>query len=100
MKEASRTVSGGNLPSFIKTILPAVIVPPAIRFVAETFVSLQDGRHRADYDVAVQYRSRQDALEVIDEAADAFEQWQAVLDDAARQLYLTSLLVWDQWKGK
>lgn len=68
-------------------------IPPELVTIAQDFVGLQEARHRADYDLA--YRpSRQDALQEVQKATQAFAQVGALSQNAdpVFHLFLAMLL--------
>lgn len=67
-------------------------VPVALRSVAQTFINLQNARHKADYDNAKTWTSGQ-CVEIVAEARAAFETWQKIRTDPAANEYLLSLLM-------
>jgi uncharacterized protein (UPF0332 family) len=99
MKNASKTFSGGNLPAGLSTTLSTIVVSSELREVAGTFVTLQDERHRADYDLASPF-SKSEVTTLIRSVQDAFELWETIKSDDASRLYLVALLSWDQLRGK
>jgi len=60
--------------------------------VAETFIKLQDARHKADYDNAKVWASGECAA-LVAEVRAAFENWQKIRSDPAANEYLLSLLM-------
>ena len=90
MAQASRSFSGGNLPRWFNWATP---IPAGLREIASAFTTLQDERHRADYDMA-RPLTRSQAANFVQLAAAAIAGWPAVRDDGAAQLYLACLLSW------
>jgi len=66
-----------------------------IRLVADTFINLQDERHKADYDLTKSY-SRQDALNAIMRAESALAAWRQLRDSNPNicRLFAMSLILW------
>ncbi len=95
MRQASRVFASGGLPPTLVAILPQG-VPPKIGKIAEVFVSLQDVRHRADYDLTLKL-TRREAQAFIGQVDRAFHVWQTVREDPAARVYLAALLFWRQW---
>lgn len=62
-----------------------------LRFVASTFVELQEKRHIADYDNGA-FWTRTDALALVKSAERAFTLWENIEDERIAQEYLVSLL--------
>lgn len=97
MHSASKAFAGGTLPS---SLVPAVgTVPGDLRFVARVFFTLQEERHRADYDL-LRPLYRQEVNRVIADAKRTMQLWSNIRNHEATRLYLMSLLVWDRWKGR
>lgn len=99
MKNASKSFAGGTLPAGLSTTLLSSTISSGLRDVAEAFVTLQEERHRADYVLAKPF-SKSEVTDLIHTARNAIELWQTVKNDDTARLYLLSLLVWDQLKGK
>lgn len=95
MSKASRSFSGGTLPQKFVGITGSQPLPLALRNVANAFVELQQARHEADYNVAKSF-SRAEVQSLIDQAEQAFQDWQAVRRTTAGRLYLVCLLLWER----
>ena len=100
MKKAAKSfASGGRLPEHVRAIQVGV-VPAELRRIAQAFVSLQEKRHAADYDLAAVF-TRVEAQELIALAQNAVDDWHAVrarpADHAALELFLAAMLLWDRW---
>lgn len=67
-------------------------VVKALRYVAETFVQLQEKRHIADYDNGA-FWTKTEARAQVTSAQKAFADWQNIRDEPIAQAYLISLLV-------
>jgi|SRR5579884_1938861 len=67
-------------------------VPVEVRRIADSFIQLQEARHKADYNVkdAVTLAEAQTFVQM---ARDAFRDWAAVAANPAANTYLTELLV-------
>ena len=63
-----------------------------LKNVAQTFSSLQQERHTADYDVSFNW-SRTNAMAQVDIASSAFEDWRAIRTLAPAQDYLLNLFL-------
>lgn len=87
MKAASSAIAaGGTLKGFGTLQIPADLL-----IVAESFVTLQEERHRADYDLGSQF-TRTEALTLVSQAEYAFDRWRSVRKQAAADIYLAALL--------
>lgn len=63
-----------------------------LRVVANTFIELQQYRHRADYDSSKNW-TRTEVLEHIELAAGAFDSWKAIAKEPIAEDFLLQLLV-------
>lgn len=97
MNKASKSFAGGTLPQKFNTVVGGKAIPPNLRDVAQAFVDLQQARHEADYNLAKSF-SRAEAQALVDQANQAFTDWQAVRSDDLARLYLVCLLLWDRWE--
>jgi hypothetical protein len=64
--------------------------------VAKAFVSLQEARHIADYDLSRRFR-RREALDFIESARQAFAAWERVRNTDDARLYLACFHLWERW---
>jgi predicted lipid-binding transport protein (Tim44 family) len=72
------------------------MTPGDLKTVANAFVSLQQARHEADYDVSRTFR-RQEVLAHVQSARQAFEAWGRVRKTDDARLYLACFLLWKRW---
>jgi uncharacterized protein (UPF0332 family) len=89
MKEVSLLLSKGHWRGWSAPRLP---VPSELKEVAQTFIDLQDARHRADYDNAktwtpVEVSAQVEAVQI------AFDSWRQIRSSPAAGEYLLSLLI-------
>jgi len=56
MKKASSMIANDRLPKAVQPPGGGYTTPPDLKSVANTFVSLQQGRHEADYNLSRTYR--------------------------------------------
>lgn len=96
MKEACQEFARTKIPKSLDPFI-AGAMPQDLVDVAKAFVSLQQARHDADYNLAKQY-SRQGVLADIEKAANAFQSWKKVRSTAEANVFLTALLLWKQWR--
>lgn len=68
-----------------------VVFPSDLALVAETFIDLQEARHRADYDVTATF-TRHDTRRAVARARDAFDAWRRVRKTEEAYLFLILLL--------
>ncbi|MCG3200028.1 MAG: hypothetical protein GHCLOJNM_04557 [bacterium] len=96
MKEASSSFEGGTLPEHIKGLPGGDRVPEDLRRIASLFRELQEGRHRADYDLAETFTPT-DAKDLVDKAEEAFLKWRDVRKTDSARLYLYTLIFGRLW---
>ena len=96
MNKASKSFAGGSLPQRFDLITGGQAIPNSLRNVAQTFVDLQQARHEADYNLAKSFL-RADVEALIDQAEQAFQDWQAVRSTDLGRLYSVCLLLWERW---
>lgn len=95
MKKAARAVaSQGPLALFGQIAFPGEVV-----YVAQAFVDLQEGRHRADYEVADDVK-RTTADRLVSQAETAFSRWQVVRGQDRANLFLHLLSSYEQFTKK
>jgi hypothetical protein len=71
-------------------------VTSLIRSVAATFVTLQELRHSADYNLIESF-GRVRVLQIINQAKQAMGDWTQVRDSEQARVFLTALLLHDRW---
>lgn len=96
MNEASKSFAKGDWPKAFDPVKGAFAIPQALKDVAQAFVDLQEARHNADYDLATRF-TRREALDLVERAAQAFRDWNAVREDDLARIYLGCFLLWKQW---
>ena len=99
MYSVARSFRGGTLPTLITRIAGPHSIPSVLRDLAELFISLQDWRHLADYDLATTFL-RGDVLTLIDDVEQAVADWNSIRTDPAARLFLICLLVWEKIRSK
>jgi hypothetical protein len=67
-----------------------------LKIVANALVTLQQARHEADYDLNRTFR-RQETLEFVQTARQAFAAWEKVRKTDDARLYLACFLLWKRW---
>lgn len=82
-----------EVDEFVKSIAPA---PADLIIVAKALIRLYEARQDADYDIERHYR-RQEAVDLIDSAAEAFQAWGRVRSNPMARVYLVSLLLATKW---
>jgi hypothetical protein len=66
-------------------------VPIQLQEVAQAFVSLQEARHEADYNMSRSF-TRLEALDIVDLAEQDFADWQTIRKSLPADVFLTALL--------
>ena len=89
MKAASNRIQDKGLFPFAGET-PSVVAN--LKAVAKTFVRLQDKRHVADYDNTTIW-TRTEALDLVDSAERAIEDWKLIRAERIAQAYLLSMIV-------
>lgn len=92
MKKAASSFSGGSPPHVLAAALPPSGVPPALKQLARSFMELQQARHDADYNLSRAF-TRQETLDLVSQAEQAFLDWRAVDGTAAGDTFLVALLL-------
>ena len=87
MKNASSKISNQKAP----TDPALVLIFDNLKLVTDNFVTLQQERHRADYDNSKVWSGTQ-VFEAIIQAQDAMKAWMGIRNDEMAQDYLLDLL--------
>jgi len=90
MKEACRGFASAKVP---EKLAAAVAAPPShqLRFIAQTFMDLQQARHEADYNAARRF-TRLEAREFVESSRAAFADWDSIRNSAEADAFLVALL--------
>jgi hypothetical protein len=96
MKKASAMIGNAKLPKAVQSPRGGYTTPADLKTVANTFVKLQEARHEADYDLSRVFR-RQEVLDHVQAARQAFEAWERIRKTDDARLYLASFLLWKRW---
>lgn len=102
MQQAAKGFQSQVLPAKLSAPFGAVppVVPPEITNVAKVFVTLQEARHEADYNLSRRF-TRAEAQQLVSRADQAFADWRAVTANPAhsevRDLFLAALLLGQRW---
>lgn len=62
-----------------------------LQLVAHAFISLQEARHEADYNMSRSF-TRLEALDIVDLAEQAFADWQTIRKSLPADVFLTAQL--------
>jgi hypothetical protein len=96
MKKASAMIANDKLPRALQPLGGGYSTPSDLKIVANTFMELQEARHAADYDLSRTFR-RQEALDFVASAREAFQAWERVRKTDDARVYLASFLLWKRW---
>jgi hypothetical protein len=96
MKKTSSLIANDKLPKAVQPPAGGYTTPADLKTVANTFVSLQQARLEADYDLSRSFR-RQEALEFVEASRGAFEAWERVKRTDQARLYLACFHLWKRW---
>jgi uncharacterized protein (UPF0332 family) len=96
MKKASLMIANDKLPKAVQPPGGGYTSPPDLKSVAGIFASLQQARHEADYDLSRAFR-RQEALDFVESARQAFEAWERVRRTDDARVYLACFHLWKRW---
>ena len=98
MKRASVAFAKKQLPEDLGSTMPTATISADLQMVANSFVQLQEYRHRADYDTRSDRGfTRQTARAEVRRAREAFDAWERVRNEAAAEVYLLALLLHGRW---
>ncbi len=95
MKDAAKSFSSGNLPSNLAATFGAV-VPSDLQDVARAFITLQEARHDADYNLTVRFY-RTTAQDYLRQAHCAIDAWNRVKSQPLAKVFLAALLLKKKW---
>jgi hypothetical protein len=70
-------------------------IPPEIQQLANTFVSLQDKRHLADYDLTERFE-RSDTLTLVDEVKQTIQDFNQLPASNEKSFFLACLWAWKE----
>jgi len=96
MKRASSMIANDMLPKGLQPPGGGYTTPADLKSVANAFVSLQQARHEADYDLSHTFR-RQEALDFVESARQAFEAWERVRKTDDARVYMACFHLWKRW---
>ena len=93
MDAASDLFARGQLPRAIIVPGRAAPIPADLKAVCQAFLDLKAARESADY-VFAEEMTREEAVEFVDQAGQAFEAWESVKETDAARLFLASFLLY------
>jgi hypothetical protein len=92
MKDAARGFAGGEVSDRVRPALNGARIQPELQSLAASFIDLQQARHEADYDIMRSF-TRSEALDLVDQAEQSFDDWSVVKGTIQAETFLVSLLV-------
>jgi hypothetical protein len=96
MSEASRGFANSQVPSALQPVGIPGFPSVDLKLVAEAFVSLQQHRHAADYDLARTF-TREQVNGFIEQVESAFAAWNRIKSSDEARLYLGCFQLWKTW---
>jgi hypothetical protein len=96
MKRASSMIANDKLPKGLHPPGGGYAAPLDLKMVANAFVTLQQARHEADYDLARTFR-RREVLDFVQSSRDAMDAWDRVRKTDDARLYLACFHLWKRW---
>lgn len=97
MKQVSQQFADGNLSPKLSPGLNGEPLQDELRRVARAFVSLQQYRHEADYNMERSF-TRLEVLRVVSRAHAAFSDWRSVRGSIQADTFLVGLLAFDKMR--
>jgi len=98
MNRVAQMFAAHNVSPKLSPGLDGHPLPPKLINVAEAFVDLQQARHDADYNTAQRF-SRQDVLDLVDQADQAFADWRDVRNTLPADTFLVGLLAFGNMRS-
>jgi len=96
MRKVSSMIANDKLPKALQPPGGGYMTPADLKSVANAFVSLQQARHEADYDLSRRFR-RQEALDFVESARQAFDAWERVRRTDDARVYMACFHLWKRW---
>jgi uncharacterized protein (UPF0332 family) len=95
MKQTCMSFRKEDPPESVKALLQAE-VSKDLRFVAATFVALQELRHAADYDTGASF-TRAQARAAVNRAEELFLAWERIVKTDEARVFLAALAFGARW---
>ncbi len=89
----------GGLPATVERAFKPLTIPQELQQIADNFVTLQNERHQADYDLSAKFR-RRDALEAHALADECIKLWPKISSHSATDFFLVGLSTWKRIKRR
>jgi uncharacterized protein (UPF0332 family) len=99
MKDAAKQFASPSLPDVWKNVLGNQPVAQSLKVVAETFIAVQTERHRADYNLQLNF-SKREAQKIIDDIERAFRLWQQCKTTPEARVFLLALFTKKRLDGR
>ncbi len=98
MKDAAAAFGRNPIQPKLAALLNGEPVQGPLVDVADAFIELQEARHDADYNRARRF-TRQETLDFVDQADQAFRDWSRVRGTLQADTFLTGLLAYRNMRG-
>jgi hypothetical protein len=98
MKVVASQFASDNINAKLNPGLNGQPIQNQIRNVAAAFVDLQQARHEADYNTARRF-TRREALDLVEQAEQAFRDWKIVRGTVQADTFLVGLLSFKNMRG-
>ncbi len=96
MSEATRGFANSQVPAALQPVGIPGFPSVDLKLVAEAFVSLQQHRHAADYDLAREF-TRAEVNGFIEQVESAFIAWDRIKTSDEARLFLGCFQLWKTW---
>ena len=96
MRQACQAFASSGTLAKPLNLLQSASLSTEIRRVASTFVTLQEARHQADYDLAIDF-TRLEVVRLCRVARVAFQDWHKIRKTSEADVFLCALFFWNQW---
>lgn len=96
MLEAARAFANGQAPAALQPVGIPGFPSSDLKLVAEAFVSMQQHRHAADYDLARTF-TRAEVNGFIEQVESAFAAWTRIRATDGARLFLGCFQLWKTW---
>lgn len=98
MKQAATQFAQDRVSAKLSAGFDGRPIQSGLTDVAQTFVELQEARHRADYDRADRF-TRRETLDLVESEERAFRDWREVRGSLQADTFLTALLAYRYMQG-
>jgi len=95
MKTAAQSFASSNLPRQIAPLIRGALARELVS-VADSFIRLQEDRHKADYDLDIRF-DRAVTEEAVARATQVFRDWASVRETDGAKVFLAALMFHKRW---